>query len=149
MSASSRKPDLSVCSPQLQESIIHHFRLWAINTEQLETAFSIDQINKSLVFYYKVMDQFSHLFTNNGLIVDVKWQEVRFLRDKEQRSMKQRHLPWTSIQTRNILNSTQTLGCDLQNNDQLFLFANFFSRIHFSASFCTYSIISSLSISWK
>lgn len=148
VSASSRKPDLRVSSLQLWESIIHHFRLWPINTEQLETAFSIDQINKSSVFYYKVMDQFSHFFTNNGLTVDVKWQKVCFLGEEEERSMEQTHIMEMAHPDRNVLNSTKTLGQDLQNNDWLFSLLILFQTI-FSASFYTYIIILALSVSWK
>ena len=150
MSTSSRKPDLSVCSPWLRESIIHHFRLWAINTEQLETAFSIDQINKSSVFYYKVMDQFSHLFTNNGLTVDVKWQEVWIFRDREERSMHKAEAPIMEISPDKKHSKFQPdIGSRFAEHWLALLFANFLFQITYGASFYTYIIISALSISWK
>lgn len=94
------------------------------------------------------MDQFSHFFTNNGLTVDVKWQKVCFLGEEEERSMEQTHIMEMAHPDRNVLNSTKTLGQDLQNNDWLFSLLILFQTI-FSASFYTYIIILALSVSWK
>lgn len=56
------------------------------------------------------MDQFSHLFTNNELTADVKWQDVCFLREEDGRNMKQTHIMKVAHPDSNVLNSTQTLG---------------------------------------
>lgn len=63
------------------------------------------------------MDQFSRLFANNGLTADVKWQEVCFPGEEEEKSMKRTRVMEAAHSVSNVLSSTQTLGQDLQNKD--------------------------------